>query len=186
MEEINRSPQLLPNHTLGYTIYDSCAYPLTGQRAALAVLNGLIDSTAPICNKTSPLLAVIGESGSAQSIVVSRILQPFKIPMVITVFVANLKNERFSKHFIIFYSFPQILSVLTLKISYFSSCACLSDRRKYPTFFRVIPNDDYQVRVFEKFSASSTHNSIIPFVFSEKVACNPSIIYYRFSRTQHC
>lgn len=147
VEEINHSQQLLPNHTLGYTIYDSCAYPLTGQRAALAVLNGLIDGTAPICNRTSPLLAVIGESGSAQSIVVSRILQPFKIPMVITLFVDTLQNEKKSKHFFFKY-FVSYFIVLTLKISYFSSCACLSDRRKYPTFFRVIPNDDYQVRVF--------------------------------------
>uniref|UniRef100_A0A3B4ZIM2 Extracellular calcium-sensing receptor-like n=1 Tax=Stegastes partitus TaxID=144197 RepID=A0A3B4ZIM2_9TELE len=112
VEEINQSPELLPNYTLGYKIFDSCAYPLTGQRAALAVLNGLSEDDSPMCSSSSPLLAVIGESGSAQSIVVSRILQPFRIPM----------------------------------ISYFSSCACLTDRRKYPTFFRVIPNDDYQVR----------------------------------------
>uniref|UniRef100_A0A3Q1FA71 Extracellular calcium-sensing receptor-like n=1 Tax=Acanthochromis polyacanthus TaxID=80966 RepID=A0A3Q1FA71_9TELE len=112
VEEINQSPELLPNYTLGYKIFDSCAYPLTGQRAALAVLNGLSEDESPMCSSSSPLLAMIGESGSAQSIVVSRILQPFRIPM----------------------------------ISYFSSCACLTDRRKYPTFFRVIPNDDYQVR----------------------------------------
>lgn len=36
-------------------------------------------------------------------------------------------------------------SFLFTQISYFSSCECLSDRRKYPNFFRVIPNDDYQV-----------------------------------------
>ncbi|XP_070761381.1 extracellular calcium-sensing receptor-like [Enoplosus armatus] len=112
VEEINQSTELLPNITLGYKIFDSCAYPLTGQRAALAVLNGLSEDKSPMCSSASPLLAVIGESGSAQSIVLSRILQPFRIPM----------------------------------ISYFSSCACLSDRRKYPTFFRVIPNDDYQVK----------------------------------------
>uniref|UniRef100_A0A667WS86 Olfactory receptor C family, v3 n=1 Tax=Myripristis murdjan TaxID=586833 RepID=A0A667WS86_9TELE len=112
VEEINQSKELLPNHTLGYKIFDSCAYPLTGQRAALAVLNGPNEAHSPTCTGASPLLAVVGESGSAQSIVVSRILQPFRIPM----------------------------------ISYFSSCACLSDRRKYPTFFRVIPNDDYQVK----------------------------------------
>ncbi|CAG6001854.1 unnamed protein product, partial [Menidia menidia] len=112
VEEINQSPELLPNYTLGYKIFDSCAYPLTGQRAALAVLNGLSENDSPVCSGASPLLAVIGESGSAQSIVVSRILRPFRIPM----------------------------------ISYFSSCACFTDRRKYPTFFRVIPNDDYQVK----------------------------------------
>ncbi|XP_041796748.1 extracellular calcium-sensing receptor-like [Chelmon rostratus] len=112
VEEINQRTELLPNYTLGYKIFDSCAYPLTGQRAALAVLNGQSEDDTVMCSGASPLLAVIGESGSAQSIVVSRILQPFRIPM----------------------------------ISYFSSCACLSDRRKYPTFFRVIPNDDYQVK----------------------------------------
>ncbi|XP_067363817.1 extracellular calcium-sensing receptor-like [Channa argus] len=112
VEEINQNPELLSNYTLGYKIFDSCAYPLTGQRAALAVLNGLSEDDSPTCRDASPLLAVIGESGSAQSIVVSRILQPFRIPM----------------------------------ISYFSSCACFNDRRTYPTFFRVIPNDDYQVK----------------------------------------
>uniref|UniRef100_A0A671U6E7 Olfactory receptor C family, v3 n=1 Tax=Sparus aurata TaxID=8175 RepID=A0A671U6E7_SPAAU len=112
VEEINQSPELLPDYTLGYKIFDSCSYPLTGQRAALAMLNGLSEVDSCLCSGASPLLAVIGESGSSQSIVLSRILQPFRIPM----------------------------------ISYFSSCECLSDRRKFPTFFRVIPSDDYQVK----------------------------------------
>ncbi|TSK38411.1 Vomeronasal type-2 receptor 1 [Bagarius yarrelli] len=81
VEEINNSTELLPNHTLGYKIFDSCAYPLTGQRAALAVMNGPAEADKPMCSSASPMLAIIGESGSAQSIVVSRILQPFRIPM---------------------------------------------------------------------------------------------------------
>ncbi|XP_048837891.1 extracellular calcium-sensing receptor-like isoform X1 [Brienomyrus brachyistius] len=112
VEEINQSQDLLPNHTLGYKILDSCAYPLTGQRAVLAMLNGPSETQSAMCSGPSPLLAVVGESGSAQSIIVSRILQPFHIPM----------------------------------ISYFSSCACLSNRREFPTFFRVIPSDAYQVK----------------------------------------
>lgn len=82
VEEINQSKELLPNYTLGHKIFDSCAYPLTGQRAALALLNGLSEDDSPMCSGTAPLLAVIGESGSALSIVLSRILQPFRIPMV--------------------------------------------------------------------------------------------------------
>nr|XP_009291999.1 extracellular calcium-sensing receptor-like isoform X3 [Danio rerio] len=116
VEEINKRVDLLPNYTLGYKIFDSCAYPLTGQRSAVAVLNGPNELESPLCADAAPLLAVIGESGSAQSIVVSRILQPFGIPM----------------------------------ISYFSSCACLSDRREFPTFFRVIPSDAYQVKAIAK------------------------------------
>ncbi|KAB5574668.1 hypothetical protein PHYPO_G00211640 [Pangasianodon hypophthalmus] len=116
VEEINNSSELLPNHTLGYKIFDSCAYPLTGQRAALAVMNGPMEADRPMCSSASPMLAIIGESGSAQSIVVSRILRPFRIPM----------------------------------ISYFSSCACLSDRREFSTFFRVIPSDAYQVKAIAK------------------------------------
>uniref|UniRef100_A0A3B4AEK1 G-protein coupled receptors family 3 profile domain-containing protein n=1 Tax=Periophthalmus magnuspinnatus TaxID=409849 RepID=A0A3B4AEK1_9GOBI len=87
VDEINQNKELLPNHTLGYKIFDSCAYPLTGQRAALAVLNGVTEEGHGVCSGASPLL-----------------------------------------------------------ISYFSSCACFTDRQKYPTFFRVIPNDDYQVK----------------------------------------
>uniref|UniRef100_A0A3B1KGA9 Olfactory receptor C family, v3 n=1 Tax=Astyanax mexicanus TaxID=7994 RepID=A0A3B1KGA9_ASTMX len=115
VDEINNSSELLPNHTLGYKIFDSCAYPLTGQRAALAVMNGPSEADRPMCSGASPMLAIIGESGSAQSIVVSRILY-----------------------------------VSLFQISYFSSCACLSNRRDFPTFFRVIPSDAYQVKAIAK------------------------------------
>uniref|UniRef100_A0A8C7U6U1 Olfactory receptor C family, v1 n=1 Tax=Oncorhynchus mykiss TaxID=8022 RepID=A0A8C7U6U1_ONCMY len=112
VEEINQSEQLLPNHTLGYKIFDSCATPVTALRAVLAVLNGHDEEQSPMCSGASPLIAMVGESGSSQSIVLSRTLQ----------------------------------CSMFFQISYFSTCSCLSDRKEYPTFFRVVPNDDYQVK----------------------------------------
>lgn len=162
IDEINNSTVLLPNHTLGYRIFDSCDTPVTAQRAVLAVLNDQNVGQGSLCTRGGPLLAIVGESGSSQSVVVSRTLQPFRIPMVKgDIFVCILliqhvllmckmvintvwssNNTRLSK----LRCQDAFFCLFVLQISYFSTCSCLSDRKQFPTFFRVIPSDDYQVK----------------------------------------
>ncbi|XP_038671387.1 extracellular calcium-sensing receptor-like [Scyliorhinus canicula] len=113
IEEINGNPELLPDTTLGYKIFDSCDAPSEGLKGAFKLLKGkdrIISNST--CAGIPSVSMIVGDGGSSQSIAVSRVVAPFAIGMV----------------------------------SYFASCACLSDKREFPTFFRTIPSDTIQMR----------------------------------------
>ncbi|XP_030600112.1 extracellular calcium-sensing receptor-like [Archocentrus centrarchus] len=113
VDEINRNSNLLPNVTLGYTLYDNCINLGIGFRAAFSLVSGqkeqlLLHDT---CVGNLPVLGIVGDSPSSHSIAISSVLGLYRVPMV----------------------------------SYFATCSCLSNRQKYPSFFRTIPSDAFQV-----------------------------------------
>nr|XP_021323385.1 vomeronasal 2 receptor, h7 isoform X1 [Danio rerio] len=113
ISEINSNPNLLPNITLGYQIYDNCLRLGVAFRAATALISGTEETISDLnCKGPPPVIGLIGDPGSTHSIAISSVLGLFRLPM----------------------------------ISYYATCSCLSDKKKYPSFFRTIPSDTFQVR----------------------------------------
>ncbi|KAF7218589.1 extracellular calcium-sensing receptor-like [Nothobranchius furzeri] len=114
IDEINQNSKLLPNVTLGYSLYDNCLTLGVGFRGALALISGQQEETVTDekCLGSPPVIGLVGDSSSTHSIAISSVLGLYRVPIV----------------------------------SYFATCSCLSDRQKYPSFFRTIPSDTFQVR----------------------------------------
>ncbi|KAJ0063794.1 hypothetical protein NL108_006747 [Boleophthalmus pectinirostris] len=113
VEEINNSSELLPNLTLGYSLYDNCATLGIGFSAALSMASAQTESFVlqKNCTGIPPVIGIVGDPFSTFSIAISNVLGLFQLPIV----------------------------------SYFATCSCLSNRQKFPSFFRTIPSDAFQV-----------------------------------------
>ena len=150
VEEINNSSELLPGITLGYQIHDSCASVPVAVQVAFQLANGLqqlYDSNTG-CSRSGKVTAIVGESGSTPSMSMSQIIGPFDIPQVIFLTMQHLYITSylfgaffFKKHCHVFF---------LLQVSHFATCACLSDKTQYPTFFRTIPSDQFQADALAK------------------------------------
>ncbi|XP_073710059.1 extracellular calcium-sensing receptor-like [Misgurnus anguillicaudatus] len=82
IEEINRNESFLPNVSIGYRIYDTCGSRLSSVSAIMALMNDQDFAAGNRCNGQSPIHAIIGETESATTIILSRTTGPFKIPVI--------------------------------------------------------------------------------------------------------
>nr|XP_055030325.1 extracellular calcium-sensing receptor-like [Misgurnus anguillicaudatus] len=82
IEEINRNETLLPNISIGYRIFDTCASRLSAMSATMALMNGQKFTVGDRCNGKSPIHAIIGETESSATVILARTTGPFKIPVI--------------------------------------------------------------------------------------------------------
>jgi len=92
IHEINKSPSLLPNVSIGYRIYDTCGSRLSSMSATLSLMNGEGFAYEDTCNGQSPIHAIIGETESSATVILSRTTGPFKIPVVSVCLHSNFKE----------------------------------------------------------------------------------------------
>ena len=88
VDEINRNSKLLPNISLGYSLYDSCSDLGISFRAALSMTSGRGEpfQLNESCYGYPPLLGIVGESTSTHTIAISSILSLYSLPMVSQIF----------------------------------------------------------------------------------------------------
>ncbi|XP_073709569.1 extracellular calcium-sensing receptor [Misgurnus anguillicaudatus] len=82
IEEINRSETLLPNVSIGYRIYDNCGLRLSSMNATMALMNGHEFTAQETCNGQHFTNAIIGETDSSTTVILSRTTGSFKIPVI--------------------------------------------------------------------------------------------------------
>ncbi|XP_075434011.1 extracellular calcium-sensing receptor-like [Ascaphus truei] len=165
IEEINSNPDLLPNISLGFQIFDTCVALRRAVEGTFWLLSGgQGQGSIPNyqCHKGSPLAGVIGDSGSTSSILMAHMLGLYRysqsIPILTGLFFRG--SELSSCHTSLLHMYKPFQNARlfftctelykphrsSLIISYFSTSPLLSDRNMFPSFFRTIPSDEFQYK----------------------------------------
>ncbi|XP_036441464.1 extracellular calcium-sensing receptor-like [Colossoma macropomum] len=114
IHEINNRTDLLPGITLGYQIRDSCAAVTMAIKVAFQ-----------LANDVESVFNDIDSCSKSPAAAVSAIIgESGSTPSISMARMLGL------------FGIPQV--------SHYATCACLSDKRQYPAFFRTIPSDHHQ------------------------------------------
>ncbi|XP_063302490.1 extracellular calcium-sensing receptor-like [Pelobates fuscus] len=95
LEEVNRRFDLLPNITLGFQVYDSCAVLQREMMGTMLMLTGQAQAIPNYCcQKNSQLVAVLGHSLSTTSILMAHILGLYRYPQISHYSTSSVLSDR--------------------------------------------------------------------------------------------
>ncbi|XP_041441615.1 vomeronasal type-2 receptor 1 [Xenopus laevis] len=84
VEEVNADPDILPNITLGYQIFDTCNTLRRASQGTLWILGGGQEIIPNYyCSRGETLAGIIGECGSTPSIIMAQILGLYRYPQLL-------------------------------------------------------------------------------------------------------
>ncbi|XP_054849804.1 vomeronasal type-2 receptor 26-like [Eublepharis macularius] len=136
--EINENPNLSPNITLGFRIVDNC---YTGRLTYATTLQLLSErgrwTPNYNCNMKEKPWAFIGGLASETSIQMSNVLGIYKLPQ---------KVERETRGSAVLDLILTNREELVDELSYGSFDLALSDKKQFPFFYRMVPNEDSQYK----------------------------------------
>ncbi|XP_061493103.1 vomeronasal type-2 receptor 1-like isoform X2 [Rhineura floridana] len=161
INDINKDPDLLPNITLGYQIYDTCYTMSKTVENSLAFLTGQ-NETTPVfrCSSGAPLAAVVGAGGSTLSIASSRILGLYYFPQVGYASSSLLLSDK--------YQFPTYLRTIPSDSVQSQGMAYLVHHFGWRWIGTIAADDDYGkygVKAFKE----KVENSYTCIAFSETI-----------------
>ncbi|XP_063061379.1 extracellular calcium-sensing receptor-like [Engraulis encrasicolus] len=139
VDEINRNSHLLPGVRLGYQILDSCTRYPWSVRAAMSLISGGNHS----CNSTGPVRVIIGDASSTQTIMLSRILSPLKVPVIsYQASCACLSNRQ---------EFPNVFRTIPSDVYQARTMAHLAEHYGWTWVGAVVVNNDYGLLAVQAF-----------------------------------
>ncbi|XP_043944519.1 vomeronasal type-2 receptor 1-like [Protopterus annectens] len=106
LQEINNNQLLLPNHTLGFVIHDSCFSDSAAIESTFQLLSGertLIPNYC--CKNYPPVAAVIGDRRSSASLPMARILGLYKFPQISHASAVSILSDK--------YQFPSFMRTIS-------------------------------------------------------------------------
>ncbi|XP_069075491.1 vomeronasal type-2 receptor 26-like [Pleurodeles waltl] len=83
IEEINRNPDILPNLTLGYNLFDSCASEMKAVQSALSIMSQQMEPIPNYrCQSKGHLVGFIGDVSSTTTYSMAQLLALYKYPLL--------------------------------------------------------------------------------------------------------